>query len=376
MINPDGYKYMVDEDLISPWWRKNLCDNNDNGTFEPDYDGVDLNRNYDSNWDGGDAYPGSWTYRGEAPFSEAETQLKRDFVLEQKPVMSITYHTYGEIVLAPNIIGYTYVPDRYLLSNIAGEIASRIPKIWGTGNYNPGNCNCQLGQSPCWTYRIGGALEILIEEATVFLPPGPEAEQIAIDNLDGALYLPERVFGPGVCGHVTCMESGEPIQATYKVLDIYDPIITPRTTDSIHGRYHRLLLPGTYTFEFSKEDYETTIVEDVVVGEDTLTVLDVQLTPVGMSVDDPGHMGPVSDLMVFPNPTVGIYNLQFTVYDLQSFQVQLFDLYGREAANLLDRQLKEGEHHLEYDISDLAPGVYFLVIKAGMKSQKVKIIKL
>lgn len=54
MLNPDGVAYSMERgDLDRPdWdkWRKNKRDNDDDGEFEDDYDGVDLNRNYDFLW--------------------------------------------------------------------------------------------------------------------------------------------------------------------------------------------------------------------------------------------------------------------------------------------------------------------------------------
>ena len=70
VVNPDGYVYTWGPQRL---WRKNRRDNG-NGTF-----GVDLNRNWGYEWGGvgssGD--PGSGTYRGTAPFSEPETQVRR-----------------------------------------------------------------------------------------------------------------------------------------------------------------------------------------------------------------------------------------------------------------------------------------------------------
>jgi hypothetical protein len=50
-LNPDGTVY--DHELQqqgSGSWRKNARDNNGNGVFDPDYDGVDLNRNFAYEW--------------------------------------------------------------------------------------------------------------------------------------------------------------------------------------------------------------------------------------------------------------------------------------------------------------------------------------
>ena len=76
MLNPDGY--VIDREGTG--WRKNARDNNENDRFDPEYDGVDLNRNYPFEWshntqhsvitEGGVEYtidddnPGSSTYHG------------------------------------------------------------------------------------------------------------------------------------------------------------------------------------------------------------------------------------------------------------------------------------------------------------------------
>ena len=52
--NPDGYEYTFTSG--NRLWRKNLRDNNNNGTIEPG-DGVDPNRNFSANWGRDDEAP-------------------------------------------------------------------------------------------------------------------------------------------------------------------------------------------------------------------------------------------------------------------------------------------------------------------------------
>jgi hypothetical protein len=50
--NPDGTAIDIEmQNSGSGSWRKNARDNNGNGQFDPDFDGVDLNRNYPYHWD-------------------------------------------------------------------------------------------------------------------------------------------------------------------------------------------------------------------------------------------------------------------------------------------------------------------------------------
>ncbi len=99
-INPDGYVY---NETIEPsgggLWRKNRRDNGD-GSF-----GVDLNRNYDYEWghddQGSSGDPGSEVYRGDAPFSEPETQAIRDFCDAHDFRLALNNHTYGNHLVYP-----------------------------------------------------------------------------------------------------------------------------------------------------------------------------------------------------------------------------------------------------------------------------------
>ncbi len=98
VVNPDGLTY---NQLTNPdgggMWRKNRLDNGD-GTF-----GVDLNRNYGYKWGLDDigSSPSTWsdTYRGTSPFSEIETQIMRDFCIDQKFSVCLNYHSYSNFWL-------------------------------------------------------------------------------------------------------------------------------------------------------------------------------------------------------------------------------------------------------------------------------------
>jgi murein peptide amidase A len=60
--------------------------------------GVDLNRNFSYRWRGGGS-PGDTYYPGPRPFSEPESRITRDFVLEHRPDITIWYHQHMELVV-------------------------------------------------------------------------------------------------------------------------------------------------------------------------------------------------------------------------------------------------------------------------------------
>ena len=108
LVNPDGYvRNEIDNPDGGGMWRKNTRDNNDNGVFDPDYDGVDMNRNFGYMWGygGSSSYPGDITYMGPDSFSEPEIQGYRNFVLSRNFRTNLTYHSYSNYYLFP--WGYT-----------------------------------------------------------------------------------------------------------------------------------------------------------------------------------------------------------------------------------------------------------------------------
>jgi len=99
-VNPDGYVYnQTIEPAGGGMWRKNRKNNGD-GSF-----GVDLNRNYGYLWgyddQGSSPNPTSDVYRGEAPFSEPETQALRDFCDAHDFRLASNHHTYGDLLVYP-----------------------------------------------------------------------------------------------------------------------------------------------------------------------------------------------------------------------------------------------------------------------------------
>ena len=108
-VNPDGGQFDIQGGSYH-FWRKNRQPNQGSP-----YIGTDLNRNYSYQWGccgGSSGDPSSEVYRGPSPFSAPETQAIRDFVKsrviggKQQIVSSISFHTYGQLILWP--YGYTY----------------------------------------------------------------------------------------------------------------------------------------------------------------------------------------------------------------------------------------------------------------------------
>ncbi|MCB0598044.1 MAG: T9SS type A sorting domain-containing protein [Lewinellaceae bacterium] len=141
-VNPDGYEYNRSTNPNGGgMWRKNRR-NNGNGTY-----GVDLNRNYGFQWgydnSGSSPTTSSDTYRGPSSFSEAETQMIRDFCLSRQFVTALNDHAYGNYLVLP--WGYTNaIPESTLFNSIGDDL---------------NNCNNYLVGNPYATvgYPVNGS---------------------------------------------------------------------------------------------------------------------------------------------------------------------------------------------------------------------------
>ncbi|GLI27267.1 zinc carboxypeptidase [Agromyces rhizosphaerae] len=100
VANPDGYDWTFEEG--QRLWRKNLADNNGDGEITT-IDGVDLNRNFATNWgydnEGSSDNPSGQTYRGTAPQSEPETQAMDALMGSIDFAFMVNYHSAAELIL-------------------------------------------------------------------------------------------------------------------------------------------------------------------------------------------------------------------------------------------------------------------------------------
>jgi len=375
MVNPDGH--YINWNVVQDSWRKNAKDNNGNGIFDPWYDGVDLNRNYDFLWHLGDPNPSSREYRGLFPFSENETQAIRDLANRERFVFDICYHSdkdprFGESVYYPWRWGNQYSPDYEHIRPIAESIAYRIINDMGSAPYTPiwGDAT-DGGLARNWLYYAIGTFPFTIEISTCYQPPGYRVDSICEKVMNGSYYLFKRILGPSITGHITDAVSGLPIPAEIRILEAYAPpeTILPRYADSTFGRYRRILKPGYYTLQITAPGYETTQIESVGVSTSGPTRLDIQLQPIpGIKEEKIAKEPNVINSLVFPNFVKGKAKIHWQVKKPGRVILQVFNNSGKKVCTIFDDVLKPGEYVLDWDCRDkkgkrLSAGIYFLCLK-------------
>jgi hypothetical protein len=278
VVNVDGHDIVTSG--RDPRWRKNARDVNGDGVTGIFPEGVDVNRGYDFNWAmGGSDQRDSERYRGEYPFSEAENRAMRH-LLELKPfVLSISYHSQGEVIYYPWSWNGLGAPDDQLIREIAGEIAGRIATMDGRGTYaiSPGGAS---SQSYAWLYGRKGTFDFLIETGKgTHLFPAEDVPGIIAANLEGVKALMARTRGPGLAVQVTDAVTGRPLAAEVWLPRIENNMVDRRKTEGTFGHYWRLLSPGKYELIISCAGYQTAVFHDATVAAGDWTPLAVKLSP-------------------------------------------------------------------------------------------------
>jgi hypothetical protein len=381
LLNPEGHGIVTAE--TDTTWRKNKTDNNENDVFDPGYDGVDLNQNYDFNWSmGGSDNPANEYYRGPSPFSEAENRVMRDFCLVEKPVFAVNYHSPrssdGNIVYYPWYWpGHGFALDHAIIFNVASGLATRTKTEAGE-SYSALYGFATSGRARNWQYGIVGTIgfdqEIL---SNLCQPPGDRVDGICDKVARGAYYLLDRTRGPGITGHVTNAATTDPIIAEVKVVEFASDLLEPRTTEPLYGRYWRMIMPGTYTLEFSSPGYSTETVSGVVVGPTGLTVVDCALEP-WAGVPDEAAVRP-RIVRVAPNPTRGGTTIEFASPQGDSASVGIYTVGGRLVAQLTGAASGGGLGAVTWDGRGLdgrlaASGVYLARLVTGAGTDQAKVV--
>lgn len=385
MINPDG-NYIV-QSGIDTMWRKNTRDNNNNSIWDPG-DGVDLNRNYDFLWDrGGSTDPNSREYRGPFPFSEGETQAMRDLALREKFIFDICYHSSkelneGEAIYWPWQWGNRWCPDYSHVKSIAETLASRIISDNGGRYYAIYGRATEGGLARNWFYYAAGTFAYTIEVSHGYYPPGYRVDSICQRNLVGAYYLMQRVHGSQITGHITDSITGAPLSAEVRILEAYAPpdTIAPRTSDSLYGRFYRILLPGTYTVQIIKLGYDTVKISNVLVLQDQPTYLEIKLKPCTTAREKPITINKTAqNFQVLPTITKNGNKINFVVEQETNVNLKIYSENGRVVKTLVNDTFLPGHYSVIWDKKDsqgkkVADGVYFVKITSDKSVKTSKII--
>ena len=210
---------------------------------------------------------------------EPETKAIMLWEGPQSSILSANFHTGALVVNYPWDSTHEYNPDDTLFHHISLTYSSYNPPMWSSPEFTHGVVRGSEwyvihGGMQDWNYCWMGCNEVTIELSNTFWPPASTLPDYWDDNRESMLHYMARVHD-GVRGLVTDANTGLPVAATVTVEGIDHEVYT----DADVGDYHRMLLPGTYTLNFSATGYTPQTIPDVAVVSESTTVLDVELYP-------------------------------------------------------------------------------------------------
>jgi len=87
---------------------------------------------------------------------------------------------------------------------------------------------------------------------------------------------------------------------------------------------------------------------------------------------------PNSLMQIYPNPANSKVSISFNLEKPAHVKMKILNLVGKEVGVLIDNKwMDEDSHQISFDLKDLSPSVYFVILQAGEKvyTQKLQIIK-
>ncbi len=359
--NPDGYHHVY---YVDNWWRKNRH-------VVTGGIGIDLNRNYPQGWYNacsGSSNPGSDTFKGTSPASEAESQTMLAWSEQERFAKIIDYHSSGREAL------YGYDCWSHPFENFHRNEAIDLSYASGYGGSVRGPS--ADGEHYQWQWGKRGAHAFLIETHYEFQPSYASALQEAETVWPGTVWMLQRPIP--LWGHVTS-SSGEPLEAEIILEGITFSHEEENWSGGPFGRYHAFVPAGTYTVRVEAEGYESQTVSNVQVTAGGSTQLDVVLTN-PMAVAAGPEAGPKL-LLSCASPQRGSGLVRFELPLPARATLRVHDIRGGVVRTLIDAALGAGGHEARWDGADAAgrpapAGSYFYRLTAGETSASRRLLLL
>jgi PKD repeat protein len=130
-------------------------------------------------------------------------------------------------------------------------------------------------------------------------------------------------------------------------------------SSSVQNPTHTYAQDGTYTVE---------LISGNRCGSSTRTR---QVVVQGIGLEE--QIG-LDNLGLYPNPSKGAFNLSFSSDVPQNLEIDVLDLTGKKVKDI-NYQVSSGNNQLEFDLSELSKGIYFLRLNTETGTRTLRAIK-
>jgi len=104
------------------------------------------------------------------------------------------------------------------------------------------------------------------------------------------------------------------------------------------------------------------------------TVYDVYINKTPNSVNELQVKNTINDLSVYPNPSHGIFNIQFTLFEKAKTEVIVCDASGKKITTVFEGTMQAGSSKFVWNGARVKPGTYFCRVKADNYNKVVKMV--
>jgi len=210
------------------------------------------------------------------------------------------------------------------------------------------------GRQDYVTYELQGR-EVTIEIDDTYITPASQLNSLWQNNWRSLLgYLENSLYG--IHGLVTDANTGEPVRARVFIAG-HDRDSSHVYSDTITGRFIRLLAPGTWDLDFTAEGYLDNHVKNVIITEGKATELTVEMVQFINPVDTTDTPVPV----LYPNPANDFLNVVLPETLFGTVNVRLYNTKGIKLKDFVENTAEDIPVHI--DVKVLPGGVYILIIR-------------
>jgi len=347
-----------------------------NGARRYNANGFDLNRNFPDPAAG--PYPGGTR--------QIETIAFMNVAINNNFVLSCNFHGGAQVInypwdtwarLHPDDQWFIFISRQYV-DTVHSINSNYMTDLYGYPNI-PGITNGYAwyritgGRQDYMTY-FRGSRETTIEISAIKLLPPAQLPTYWNYNYKSFInYIRKSLFG--LRGIVKDSLTGQPIKARVTVTGFEVADSTQVYSDSLIGNYHRMLIAGNYTVNFSAPNYYPKTITNVHIQNDSTTILNVYLRPINTPIRV--HTSEVSEFSLnqnYPNPFNSNTLIGFSVPKATYVQLSVYDITGKEIIKLVNNTLKTGYYSIIFDANKLSSGIYFYRLNAGAFSQIKKMV--
>ncbi len=136
-----------------------------------------------------------------------------------------------------------------------------------------------------------------------------------------------------------------------------------RSSIEVSCNYHRYLHAGVYSITYRAGNYEPVVIDNVVVGNDSTTIVNVQLDSL-VGIEDDEKLQ--NEVHIYPNPVKDVLNV---LLPQMAREVILTNATGQIVLRSIS-----GEREIQLDISNLQSGIYLMQIDFDHHQVSKKII--